>query len=328
MTSLRLLFGWKAAPRVALVLVVMVAPLLLGGRGITLHLLVLAGIYWVVAMGLMLIFGLAGQLSLAHAAFFGIGAYTSALLSTRLDVPVMLAFVAATVVAAVVSWIIARPVFRLRGFYLAMATLAFAEITVTVFEQEVWLTGGPTGILALPPPALGPIVFGRASSYYYLVWVVALASAWVTRNIIQSRLGRGLRAIASSEVGATTSGINIAVYKTWMFVLGGAFAGLAGALYVHYATLINPDNFSIDFAILIVMMLAVGGMDTLLGTFLGAAFLVTVPTVLARYPRYSQLLFGVLFLLVVALMPKGLAGVLHAGRQLLRRWWPRAARAQ
>src|SRR5262249_13145409 len=148
-----------------------------------------------------LIFGLAGQLSLAQAAFYGIGAYASAIVTTKLGLPVFVGFVVAIALTGVVGFVLAAPILRLRDVYLAMATLAFGNIVV-VIEQEVWLTGGGTGIINLPPPALGPLVFNRPLSYYALVWAVALVVVWIARNIMRSRIGLGLRAIGSSELGA------------------------------------------------------------------------------------------------------------------------------
>lgn len=294
-------------------------PVVLRDQPYRLHLLILAGIYFVVSSGLTLVFGLAGQLSLAHAAFFGLGAYTSAILATRYGVPVLLGLLVGVVITSIVAAALARPIFKLRGFYLAMATLAFAEIIVVAFEQEVWLTGGPTGILALPVPALGPLAIDTRLSYYYLVLAFVAATTWIVANIDRSALGRALRSVASSEVGATSCGINVALYKTWVFVISAAVAAAAGSLYVHYQTLINPDNFSVDFAIIVVMVLAVGGMDSLLGAFLGSVFLVLVPSALANYPGYSQAMFGLVFLAVVVFLPRGLAGLIEAGKRVLAR---------
>lgn len=284
-------------------------PLVLSSYPFYIHLLVLAGIYYIVSAGLTLVFGLAGQLSLAHGAFFGIGGYSSAILATKVGVPPIIGALIGAVLAGVVAWALARPIFRLRGFYLAMATLAFAEIMVSVFEQEVWLTGGPTGILSLPPPAVGPLVFDSPFSYYYLVLALALITTWISNNIDKSVLGRGLRAVASSEIGAASTGVDVSLFKTWVFVLSAIFAAVAGSLFVHYQALINPNNFDVFFAILIVMVLAIGGMDSLFGALLGSAFLVFVPSWLSSYPRYSQLIFGLVFLAVVVLLPRGLAGL-------------------
>src|ERR1044072_310259 len=165
--------------QIAGVTAVVVLPLLLAGNANLLNLAILTGIYYTVCIGLSLIFGIGGQLSLAQAAFYGIGAYTSALLATKLHVPVFLGFIAAAIVAGVVAWILAAPILRLRTVYLAMATLAFGEILVTLIRENRQLTGGSTGIVNLPRPAIGSYVFETPTQYYYLVWIVALAAAWI-----------------------------------------------------------------------------------------------------------------------------------------------------
>jgi branched-chain amino acid transport system permease protein len=300
---------WHA--QAAGVLVVLVVPLFLSGSANLLNLAIMVGIYYTVCIGLSLIFGVGGQLSLAQAAFYGIGAYTSALLTTKFGVPVFLAFIAAAAVSGVIGWILAAPILRLRTVYLAMATLAFGEILVAIIRENRDITGGSTGIMNLPPPMIGSFAFDTPTRYYYLVWVVALFTAWVARNIIRSRIGLGLRALGDSEIGAAASGVDVARYKTWMFTLGAVFAGVAGALFVHYISFISPDTYRVDFSILMVMILALGGKDSLVGALIGAIIVTVVPILLAEYDQYSTLVFGVLFLAVVMFMPKGIAGTVE-----------------
>lgn len=297
---------WHA--QAAGVVAVLIVPLFLSGSANLLNLAILVGIYYTVCIGLSLIFGVGGQLSLAQAAFYGIGAYTSALLTTKLGVPVFLAFIAAAVVSGVIGWILAAPILRLRTVYLAMATLAFGEILVTIIRENRDITGGSTGIMDLPPPVIGNFAFDTPTRYYYLVWAVALFTAWIARNIIRSRIGLGLRALGDSEIGAAASGVDVARYKTWMFTLGAIFAGIAGALFVHYISFISPDTYSVGFSILMVMILALGGKDSLVGALIGAIIVTILPIMLAGYDHYSTLVFGVLFLAVVMFMPKGIAG--------------------
>jgi branched-chain amino acid transport system permease protein len=289
--------------------VIALLPLFIGSNKNLLNLSVMVGIYYTVCIGLNLIFGIGGQLSLAQAAFYGIGAYTSALLTTKLGVPVMLGFLAAAVVSGVVGWILAAPILRLRTVYLAMATLAFGEILVTLIRENGNITGGSTGIVNLRIPDIAGFQFSTTGRYYYLVWSVALLAAWVARNVIQSRIGFGLRALADSELGAISCGVDIARYKAWMFALGAVYAGIAGALFVHYLSFISPDSFSVSFSILIVMMLAFGGKDNLAGALVGAIAVTVLPNMLSGYQAYSQLIFGVLFLAVVMFMPRGVAGM-------------------
>jgi branched-chain amino acid transport system permease protein len=297
---------WHA--QAAGVAAVVVLPLFLSGSANLLNLAIMVGIYYTVCIGLSLIFGVGGQLSLAQAAFYGIGAYTSALLTTKLNVPVFAAFGAAALVSGIIGWLLATPILRLRTVYLAMATLAFGEILVTLIRENRDLTGGSTGIMNLPAPAIGGYAFDTPTRYYYLVWIVALITAWIARNIIRSRIGLGLRALGDSEIGAAASGVDVARYKAWMFTLGAVFAGIAGALFVHYISFISPDTYSVSFSILMVMILALGGKDSLVGALIGAIIVTILPIMLAGYDNYSTLVFGVLFLAVVMFMPKGIAG--------------------
>lgn len=295
-------------PKLLLVLAVAAAPLVISHSTNVLNLAVLVGIYFTVCIGLSLIFGIGGQLSLAQAAFYGIGAYTSAILSTKLHVPVFLAFVAAAFVAGIIGWLLAAPILRLKTIYLAMATLAFGDILITLIRENRDVTGGSTGIINLPAPAIGSFVFNSPLRYYYLVWAVALVAAWIAHNLLRSRIGLGLRALSDSEIGAATCGVDVARYKAWMFTIGAVLAGLAGALFVHYISFISPDSFTVSFSITMVMILAIGGRETLMGAFLGAVAVTILPVLLSSYQKYSELIFGALFLAVVIFMPGGLAG--------------------
>jgi branched-chain amino acid transport system permease protein len=298
--------------RAALVILVLVFPFVFGGYASALHLAILVGIYYTVCVGLTLIFGIGGQLSLAPAAFYGLGAYTSALLAVKLGIPVFVGFAAAALLCGVTGWLLARPLLRLRAVYLAIATLAFGEILITLIRANTAITGGSTGIVELPAPSIAGFTFATPQRYYYLVWSLALLSAWIGANIVKSRLGLGLRALAESEIGAASCGVHVARYKAWMFTIGAVLPGLAGALFVHYLGFISPDSFTVQFSILIVMILAVGGRDSFLGALIGAVLVTVLPIALASYERYSPLIFGVLFLVSVMFVPKGLAGLLVA----------------
>ena len=298
------------AGRIAVIVMVIMLPVLLRGNLHFLNLANMAGIYFIVCIGLSLIFGIGGQLSLAHGIFYGIGAYTSAILTTRIGLPVMAGVAAAGLVCGVLAFILARPLLRLRTVYLALATLAFGEIVITLIREQSWLTGGSTGIINLPSPKVLNFAFDDQFKYYYLIWAVALAVAWIFSNLTRSRLGLGLRALADSEIGAAACGIDIASYKSRMFTLGAVFAGVAGALYVHYIGFISPDSFAVQFSLLIVMILAIGGRDTLLGAFIGAVFVTVAPIFLADLEKYSTLVFGLLFLGSVMFLPNGIAGSL------------------
>jgi branched-chain amino acid transport system permease protein len=246
-------------------------------------LLVFVGIYIVVCTGLSLIFGFAGQLSLTQAAFYGIGAYASALITTRLGMPYWVGLTAAAALPAAVAFVIGVPILRLRHFYLAMATLSFSEIMAVMFIQEIDITGGPTGITNVPSPSLFGFKFDTPERYFYLVWVIALGVVLFSHNLIESRFGRALRAISDNEVAAGAMGVNVTAMKSLMFILSAVFAGIGGSLYAHFVTFVNPDPFAVSLSVLLVIMVAVGGVKSLWGAVLGAVFITVLPSFLGAY---------------------------------------------
>jgi branched-chain amino acid transport system permease protein len=288
-------------------------------------LLVFVGIYVIVCTGLSLIFGYAGQLSLTQAAFYGIGAYTSALLSTRGGLSFWIGLVAAAVLPGLVALVIGAPILRLRHYYLAMATLAFSEIMVVFFVQEVDITGGPTGITLVPAPSVLGLPLNTPTRYYYLVWTVAVLVVAFSYNLIRSKFGRSLRAISDNEIAASAMGVDVARMKSLMFVLSAVYAGIGGALYAHYISFVSPDGFSVSLSILLVIMVAVGGVQSLGGAVLGAVFMTVLPSLLGGYQQYAMLVYGLILVLVLMFMPAGIAGVGAALLARLRR--PRAAAA-
>ena len=281
-------------------------------------LLIFVGIYIVVCTGLSLIFGFAGQLSLTQAAFYGIGAYASALITTRLAMPYWMGLTAAALLPGVVALVIGVPILRLRHFYLAMATLAFSEIMVVMFIQEIEITGGPTGITHVPSPSLFGFTFDTPERYFYLVWVIALGVVLFSHNLIESRFGRALRAISDNEIAAGAMGVNVTAMKSLMFVLSAVFAGVGGSLYAHFVSFVNPDPFAVSLSVLLVIMVAVGGVKSLWGAVLGAIFITVLPSFLGAYKQYSMLVYGLILVASLMFMPAGIAGMVGSIVRRLR----------
>ena len=307
-------------PTQAILFVLIVAcvglvPLVLPGAFVV-TLLIFVGIYVVVCTGLSLIFGFAGQLSLTQAAFYGIGAYASALITTRLAMPFWVGFLAAAALPAMVAFVIGVPILRLRHFYLAMSTLAFSEIAAVMFIQEIEITGGPTGITHVPTPSLFGFRFDTPERYFYLVWVIALGVVLFSHNLIESRIGRALRAISENEMAAGAMGVNVTAMKSLMFILSAVFAGIGGSLYAHFVSFVNPDPFAVSLSVLLVIMVAVGGVKSLWGAVLGAIFITVLPSFLGAYKQYSMLVYGLILVLVLMFLPDGIAGLVQS---LLRR---------
>src|SRR5512139_609134 len=218
------------------------------------HLMVLAGIYAILALGLSLFMGYAGQISLAHAAFFGIGAYTTAILTTHYAFPTFVSFWASAVSAAVIAYFIGRPILKLKGYFLALATLGFGEIFLVIIRESTDLTGGVIGIFGIPWFSLMGFSFDTYLKQYYLIWGVLIGLFIFCKNLVRSKVGRATLAVAASEDAASSVGINVPRMKLQIFVLGAAFAGLAGSLFACIMSTANPEAFSLGLTVLIVMM--------------------------------------------------------------------------
>lgn len=290
--------------------VILALPLGLG-NSYYLNVLVFVGIYSLITIGLSLLMGYTGQISLGHAAFFGIGAYTSGVLSTKFGVSPWLALLAAIFVTGGIAFLIAAPALKLKGHYLAMATLAFGYIVFIVFNQASSLTGGPSGFGQIPRFRLGNFLLRSDVHYYYLVWTLVIVVLLVSLNIIHSRVGRALRSIHEGELTANIMGVNTAKYKIQVFVLSAVYASLAGSLYAHFITFLNPTPFGFHFSIVLVAMVAVGGMASVWGAMIGAALLTILPEYLRAFHDYDILIYGSILLLIMMFLPKGLfAGIL------------------
>ena len=275
-------------------------------------------VYAVLALGLQLLVGSAGQLSLGHAAFYGTGAYTSAILVRKLGLPVELSFVAGGVVAALLGLTLV-PILRLRGNELAVATLGFGVIVHAVILNEEWLTEGPFGMMRIPPFQLGPLVFNTEFRFYFLGLAVVAGTYLAFRRLARSRFGRALEAIRQSEEAAVTSGINPVLYKSKVFVIAAFTAGLAGALFAHLNRYLNPNDFTLAESINVLIMIVVGGLRSLEGAIIGAMIIVFASEYLRAFKEYRLILFGVLLVLLMALGADGLRGLPSALARRLHR---------
>jgi len=285
--------------------IVLILPPLIGNP-YYIGILVFVGIYSLITIGLSLLIGYSGQISLGHAAFFGLGAYTSGIFSTRFGLSPWLGMVAAIFLSCGVAFIIGFPTLRLKGHYLAMATLAFGEIIYIVFNHWADYTGGPSGFGGIPRFSLGEFSLESDFSYYYFVWGIVLLVLLLSLNLIHSRVGRALRSINKGEVAAACMGVNTASYKLRVFVLSAFFAGLAGSLYAHFVTFISPGTFSVMFSIVLLTMVAVGGIANIWGAVMGAALLTILPEYLRAFRDYDILIYGSVLLLIIIFLPNGL----------------------
>jgi branched-chain amino acid transport system permease protein len=309
--------AWEPAGVVAFVL----ALVAFGWAGNTyaISLMVIVGLQVIVTAGLTLLLGFAGQVSLAQAAFYALGAYGSMIATVHLGVNAWLGVVAAATASALVAYAIGVPTLRLHGHYLALATLGFGIIVNIVLVQETEITGGPTGAIGIPRLALGPWVLRSDRAYYAFVWIVVLLVLLVCRLLVTgSSYGRVLRALQASEVATESVGIDVTRYKVQVFVLSAVLASLAGSLYAHYLTVISPSEFGFDVSIELLVMAVIGGLGSVWGALIGVlavtAFLEVLRTVApmitpnAPTSEYEVVAFGALLVLTLLLFPNGLAG--------------------
>ncbi|MCX8118795.1 MAG: branched-chain amino acid ABC transporter permease [Desulfobacterota bacterium] len=276
-----------------------------------LHLLVLAGIHGIVALGLGLFLGYAGQISLGQAAFFGIGAYTTAILTTRLSLPSPFALLASGLAASLFAFLIGKPLLKLKGYFLALATLGFGEIFLVLVRESPSLTGGVIGIFGIPFFSVVGFTFDSYLKQYYLSWGILAGLVVFCKNLVRSKMGRAFLAVASSEDGASSVGIDVARVKLGVFVTAAAFAGLAGSLFASVMSTASPETFSLNLSVLFVMMVILGGMGNLYGPIAGAIFLTFLTDALGRYQEFSLPLYGLILILLLVFFPEGLGSRLR-----------------
>jgi branched-chain amino acid transport system permease protein len=280
-----------------------------------LHVLVIAGIYVILAESLNLVVGFAGIPAMGHAAFSCIGAYTSSLLALRFGVSPFAGMLAGAAAGGVLGLIVAYPALRLKGDYLALATFGAGVIVYNVAKNWMGLTRGPMGLPGIPPFRLGGFAIGSTWSYLILVAAVAALVVWACRNITKSVFGRELTSVREDETAAIALGKNTARLKLTVFVAGTFFAGIAGSLYAHYITFIDPSSFTTMESITILLMVIFGGMGSIGGAVVGAVLLVVIPELLRFVGLPSsvaaplrQMLYGLLLVLLMLWRPQGILG--------------------
>ncbi|OQP07500.1 branched-chain amino acid ABC transporter permease [Geobacillus sp. 46C-IIa] len=297
-------------------------PFLVSGNNYLLSTLIIIGLYTLVSTGMTLLMGYAGQISLGQAAFYGIGAYASAYLTAHVGWSPWLAMAVGALLAALVAFVVGIPVFRLREHYLALATLGFGVIMFTLFKEWKAITGGLNGFFGIPPISALGISLQTDIQFYYLVWLFVFIGLWFAHNIVRSRVGRALRAIHGSEVAASSLGVNITKYKLQIFMISAVYASVAGSLYAHYVTFINPDLFSIVPSIYFLIMVVIGGTAGVWGGLVGAAVYVglgewlkaVVPLLLPDAGgEFEIVFFGLLLILMLMYMPSGLTDAMQKG---------------
>ncbi|MBS3957217.1 MAG: branched-chain amino acid ABC transporter permease [Clostridiales bacterium] len=280
------------------------------------------GVNVIIIAGMALLFGYAGQVSLGHAAFYGIGAYTCAFAVMQLGWPWLGGVALAVALTATGGFLLAIPSLRLKGHYLAMATLGFGEIMRVAFVEARGITGGPDGLAGIPHAAVGPLLFDSARDAYWLVWAVAAIVLLLAANLVNSRAGRAMRALHGSELGAIACGIDITGVKVRVFVISAALAGLAGALYAHVVGFVSPSTFSLHVSVLLVAMTVLGGTGSLVGPVISTVVLSLIPyidavvpgisrTALETIQKWEEDIYGLTIIAVMVFMPGGIGALIR-----------------
>lgn len=258
---------------------------------------------------LNLLMGYGGQISLGHAGFFGFGAYVSGVLDVKLGIVPWIGLPSAALLTGLSALIIGIPALRLRGHYLSMATLGWNAILLVMFNRLIDLTGGPNGLLGVHPFSIGGLALDTDTRQFPLVWLVSLLVMLAILHLLQSRIGRALRAVATNEIGADAVGIDSFRTKLLFFVVTAGMAGIAGSLYVHVNQYASPETFGVNGSILLVVMVALGGSGTYWGPVIGALIYTAVPQLLLDYEDAELMLFGLGMLIVLIAVPSGLVGL-------------------
>jgi branched-chain amino acid transport system permease protein len=259
----------------------------------------------IVVIALNLLMGYTGQISLGHAGFYGLGAYASAGLTTHFNWPPLAALAAGAVATGLLAWAMARPILKLKGHTLAMATLGLGIIISIVINNEAQWTGGPDG-MAVPSFALAGMAVAGETSWYVVAAVLLLLMTWLALNLIDSPVGRALQAIHGSEIAARVAGVDTTRFKVRVFVLSAVVASIAGSISAHYIGFITPGMAGFFHSIELVTMVVVGGMASVFGSIIGAALLTILPQLLQAFEGWEVVVFGVILMGTMIFMPKGL----------------------
>lgn len=297
--------------RIVAGLVVLALPVLLSGSNYLLLVLCLIGIYLLVVTGLDILYGFSGQVSLGHAAFFGIGAYVSALASTELGLSVWISMGLAVAAGVLVGIMLAWPSVKLVHHFLALVTIGFGEIMRLAFLNSRDVTGGFEGIVGIPAPSIAGFTLDEYGSYYYLILAVAGLGLLLKRNLRRSAWGRRLLAVRENARAAEAFGTPLLATRTAAFAISAAYGAIGGALYAHLVSFISPGTFSFEQSTLFLTMVLIGGYGTVWGPVVGVTALTLLTEYGQQFERYQGVFLGLAIIAVVALLPRGIVGSLE-----------------
>ena len=298
------ILGWTIA-----LTILLLAPLFLGKY--TIFLLSLLAIYALVSLGLNLLMGYTGQIAAGHAGFLAIGAYFTAIMSARFEwMPCILVLLLAGIFSGIIGFLLGIPILRLRGFYIAMATLAFGVVVSEVILQWSSLTNGDNG-LQVPVATIADFAFDSDIKLFYLIIPVTIIMTILAKNFVKGYIGRAFIAIRESDIAAQTIGIDLAKYKTIAFAISAFYTGVAGGLFAYLITFLSPDAFTIELSVDFIAMIVIGGMGSILGSIIGAVILTGMQQILAGLLDLQILIFGISLIVFMIFMPRGISGMLY-----------------
>jgi branched-chain amino acid transport system permease protein len=300
---------WKILGWIMALIFLLAAPLFLGKY--TIFLLSLLAIYALVALGLNLLMGYTGQIAAGHAGFLAVGAYFTAIVGENLQwLPCPLVLLLAGIFTGAIGFLLGIPILRLKGFYIAMTTLAFGVVVSEVILQWSSLTGGDDGF-SVPTARIAGFAFDSDFKLYYLIVPITLIMTILARNLVNGYIGRAFIALRESEVAAQTIGIDLALYKTIAFAISAFYTGVAGGLFAYLITFLSPDAFTIELSVDFIAMIVIGGMGSILGSIIGAVILTGMQQVLAGLLDLQILIFGISLIVFMIFMPKGITGMIY-----------------
>ena len=296
-------WGWAGA-----LIVLLILPLFLGKYSI--FLLSLLAIYALVSLGLNLLMGYTGQIAAGHAGFLAIGAYVTAIFTANFEwLPCPLTLFLAGTISGLVGFLLGIPILRLKGFYIAMATLAFGVVVSEVILQWSSVTGGDDGF-SVPSARIGSFVFDSDFKLFYLIIPVTVIMTLLARNLVNGYIGRAFIALRESEIAAQTIGVDLAKYKTIAFAISAFYTGVAGGLFAYLITYLSPDAFTIELSVDFIAMIVIGGLGSIMGSIIGAVILTGMQQMLAGLQDLQILIFGLALIIFMIFMPKGIVGML------------------
>jgi branched-chain amino acid transport system permease protein len=306
--------GWLVLGAVVVTVPWLVATAIPRQQRYVLHVLIFTAIFAALALSYDLVVGHVGSLSLAHPAFFGIGAYAAAILATRAGWPFLASVLAAVLAAALVAALVGVPLFRLAEHAFAVGTLGLALVASVVANNWVEVTRGPLCITGIPKPRLGALAITTLPAFYWLALTALAAVALLYRGLTTFRLGRAFHAVRDNEPLAGAAGIDPLKYRLLAFTLAGAIAGGIGALYAHYLSVMCPEEMTVSLTVNLLVIVFLGGVGSLRGVLVGAVLFTALPEVLRLTPTWRLVIYGGLLLLVVIRSPGGLESLLSRAR--------------